>query len=88
LDEILHDFSLKDASQVGRDGTNLNHKEDQLNLEGMNTTSQLNSKGVALGQLNLKGILTKYQLNLKGVVVVDHPFLEGILTNDQPNVVT
>jgi hypothetical protein len=48
----------------------------------------LNSKGVALGQLNLKGILTKYQLNLRGVVVVDHPFLEGILTNDQPNVVT
>jgi len=60
LDDILHDFSLKDASQLGRDGTNFNNKEDQLNLEGMGTTSQLNSKGIALGQSNSKGILTKY----------------------------
>jgi hypothetical protein len=88
LDDILHDFSLKDASQLGRDGTNFNNKEDQLNLEGMGTISQPNSKGIAPSQSNSKGILTKYQLNLGGIVVVDHPILEGILTNDQPNVVT
>jgi len=87
LDDILHDFSLNDASQLGRDGTNLNNKEDQLNLDCMDTTGQLNSKGITLGQSNLRSILTKYQLNL-GAVIVDHPFLEGILTNDQPNVVT
>jgi len=88
LDEILHDFFLKDAFKLGRDGTNLNNKEDQLNLEGMDTIGQLNSKGVTPSQSNLRGILTKYQLNLRRVVVVDHPILEGILTNDQPNVVT
>jgi hypothetical protein len=78
---------LKDAFQLRRDGTNLNNKEDQLNLEGMDTIGQLNSKGVTPSQSNLRGILTKYQLNLRRVVV-DHPILEGILTNDQPNVVT
>jgi hypothetical protein len=82
LDEILHDFSLKDASQLKRDGTNLNNKKDQLNLEGLDTIGQPNSKGVAPSQSNLKHILTKYQLNLRGVVVVDHPILEGVLTND------
>jgi len=54
----------------------------------MDTIGQPNSKGVAPGQSNLGSILTKYQLNLGGVVVVHHPILEGILTNDQPNVVT
>jgi hypothetical protein len=53
----------------------------------MDTISQPNSKGVSPRQSNLKGILTKYQLNL-GVVIVDHPILEGVLNNDQPNVVT
>jgi len=88
LDEILHGLSLKDASRFGREGTNFNNKEDQLNLEGMDTIGQLNSKGVALGQSNLGGIFTKYQLILGGVIVVHHPILEGILINDQPNVVT
>jgi hypothetical protein len=54
----------------------------------MDTIGQSNSKGVAPSQSNLGGILTKYQLNLGGVVVVDHPILKGILTNDLPNVVT
>jgi hypothetical protein len=59
-----------------------------LDLEGMDTIGQPNSKGITHGQSNLGGILTKYQLNLGGVFVVDHPILEGTLTNDQPNVVT
>jgi hypothetical protein len=54
----------------------------------MDTIGQSNSKGVALGQSNLGGIFTKYQLILGGVIIVHHPILEGILTNDQPNVVT
>jgi hypothetical protein len=54
----------------------------------MDTIGQSNSKGIVPSQSNLGGILTKYQLNLRGVVIVDHPILEDILTDDQPNVVT
>jgi hypothetical protein len=54
----------------------------------MDTIGQPNSKGVDLSQSNLGGILTKYQLKLRGVVFVDHQILEGILINDQLNVVT
>jgi hypothetical protein len=54
----------------------------------MDTIGQLNSNGTTPSQSNLRSIFTKYQLNLRGVVVVDHLILEGILTNNQPNVVT
>ncbi len=74
---VTQDAYLKDAfhasmKKLGKDGDDLNNKEDQSNSTCVIIPNQLNLEEV-VGQSNSTNIFTIDQLNLKGVAIGQWP---------------